>query len=56
MTILYNCSNLGNNDISNLDLNPLKGLGELKDLTLSYNYIESIPEDAFVGLKKLNYL
>ncbi|XP_050409436.1 leucine-rich repeat-containing G-protein coupled receptor 5-like, partial [Patella vulgata] len=48
--------NLGNNEITSLEGKPFKGLSELRDLTLGHNYIKYIPEDAFEGLVKLQYL
>ena len=48
--------NLGNNELVTLENNQFVGLTQLRDLTLSHNYIQYVPEDAFVGLIHLQYL
>ncbi|XP_037910640.1 leucine-rich repeat-containing G-protein coupled receptor 5 isoform X3 [Hermetia illucens] len=47
---------LSNNRIDSLHGKPFQGLGQLHDLLVSYNLIETIPYDAFVGIPKLQVL
>ncbi len=54
MWIFYR--NLGNNELTSLDGHQFRGLKTLRDLTLSHNYIQHVPADAFVGLVNLQYL
>lgn len=48
--------NLASNRISSLHHKPFEHLGQLHDLVMSYNQIETLPLDAFTGLKKLQML
>ncbi|BFZ05148.1 hypothetical protein BsWGS_08187 [Bradybaena similaris] len=48
--------NMANNELTSIDGQLFNGMDHLKDLTLSINYIHSIPEDAFIGLGALEYL
>ncbi|XP_058121217.1 follicle-stimulating hormone receptor [Anopheles ziemanni] len=47
---------LASNRISTLHGAPFSSLGQLHDLLLSNNEIESIPQDAFIGLTRLQVL
>ncbi|XP_037038816.1 lutropin-choriogonadotropic hormone receptor isoform X2 [Bradysia coprophila] len=47
---------LSDNRIDSLHGKPLKGLGQLHDLLLSYNEIATIPYDAFFGVPNLQSL
>lgn len=58
-TKFYNKSNfrdLAGNQIDTLHEKPFAGLGQLHDLLLSYNEIETLPFDAFTGIPKLQLL
>ncbi len=48
--------NLGNNELVTLEGKPFVGLTQLRDLTLSHNYIQYVPQEAFTGLIHLQYL
>lgn len=48
--------NLASNHISSLHNRPFENLGQLNDLFMPYNQIETVPHDAFLGLKKLQML
>ncbi|XP_031634672.1 leucine-rich repeat-containing G-protein coupled receptor 5-like isoform X2 [Contarinia nasturtii] len=47
---------LSDNRITSIHETPFKGLGQLHDLLLSYNKIETIPKDAFDGVPRLQLL
>ncbi|XP_050544961.1 leucine-rich repeat-containing G-protein coupled receptor 5 [Daktulosphaira vitifoliae] len=58
---LNKCKNLrlldlANNHISSLEGSLFRNLSRLHDLLLSYNYITSVPRDAFYGLLQLKVL
>ncbi|KAG5674279.1 hypothetical protein PVAND_004258 [Polypedilum vanderplanki] len=48
--------NLASNKISSLHNKPFENLSQLHDLLIPYNQIETIPLDAFSGLKRLQTL
>ncbi|CAG2055909.1 unnamed protein product [Timema podura] len=47
---------LAHNKITELEGRPFKNLSLLHDLLLSHNSISNIPREAFIGLKRLQFL
>lgn len=49
-------SDISDNQIRSVHETPFKGLGQLHDLLLSYNQIETLPKDAFAGAPRLQLM
>nr|CAD7571193.1 unnamed protein product [Timema californicum] len=57
LLLFHHCHrDLAHNKITELEGRPFKNLSLLHDLLLSHNSISNIPREAFIGLKRLQFL